>query len=70
MSKEEQGTKCPRVGELAAGEDTVHPAGLLSDEDLDKVAGGIAVELSLATAVSARKGKDVIKLNCVNDKLK
>ena len=49
--------------------DKVQPDGEISNEDLDKVAGGIVISGgSYLSETSGRKSKDVIKLNCVNDK--
>jgi hypothetical protein len=61
MSQEDQGKKISPVVSDAAVKEVIpaKPTGELSELDLDNVAGG-----------ADRQSKDVVKLNCVNDKLK
>ena len=73
MSQEEQGKKASAVVSDAAVKEVIPAKPTdLSDEDLDKVAGGQVNMQSNPSVFKddeiARKTKDVIKLNCVNEK--
>lgn len=73
MSQEEQGKKASAVVSDAAVKEVIPAKPTdLSDEDLDKVAGG-QVNMQSKTSVLkgdeiSKKDRDAIKLNCVNEK--
>jgi hypothetical protein len=71
--KEEQGKKISPVVSDAAVEEVIpaKPTGELSELDLDKVAGGTGSYSGVTTVLAdGAVGKDVVRLNCVNEKLK